>query len=177
MMEENKNIFVIVQVILAIIKKTFIKVSDIAIFLNGIYGTTTITEAKINQMLVECGYQVPKYDFRTSDDVLGDDYIAPTQYYIPTKKVTDTYQVEVSQNDMRYLVWRADILIQILRIDPLKNIDRLTSLFLATSIVYDLVDEDKEIISVETLKSNIQVLQEMLRCGNNTTGGNYARNK
>lgn len=176
MMEENKNIFVIVQVILAIIKKTFIKVSDIAIFLNGIYGTTTITEAKINQMLVECGYQVPKYDFGTSDDVFEDDYIAPTQY-IPTKKVTDAYQVEVLQDDIRYLVWRADILIQILRIDPLKNINLLTSLFLAISIVYDLVDKDKEIISVETLKSNIQVLQEMLRCGNNTTGGNYARNK
>lgn len=160
-MEENKNDFGIVRILSKIKEKGYIEVKDMVLFTNGIYEINTVKEETINKMLEDKEYQVSEKNV-TIDTPIIQGYIAPTEY-IPTIKATGLYEVkQLRTGEEPVLIWKADVLLDILGIKGNYYIDFIASNLLLNSGIYKFYDSHEEPITYsKTLKRNLQYLESL----------------
>ena len=160
-MEENQNNFDIIRVLSKIKEKGYIEVKDMAIFFNALYETNKTTDEKVNRILTEKEYQVAEDDV-TIDTPIIESYIAPTEY-IPTTKAIGLYKVKQLGNRKTILVWRADILLEIIGVNNYYNIDLAASNLLLFGATYRLIDYSyKDVYTIlNAIKSNLQYLESL----------------
>jgi hypothetical protein len=156
-----KKSVVVAKVFLSIKNsKIYVAVADIAIFLNVLFGTHTITGQKVNEMLKATYYQRPKSEAELQRDELID------IKYMPLLKAENLFEVDtiVKNNiEINRLLWNGRILLDIFQIDLEKENYEILDNFCSIAYEYNLINTSKEDINNEVLEENIGYLIEELR--------------
>ncbi len=151
----------------------YMLVSDIAIFLNALFGTYTITGKKVNEMLVATGYQREKNDEEKQRTDLID------IKYLFLNKAKDFAKIDklIKDGEEIYLLkWKPTILLEIFNINLEDKIfnepSSVFNLYEAFEVInsicniayeYNLINTDKEEINEDILDENLEYFKEYLK--------------
>lgn len=162
-----KKAVAVVKVMIAMRKGKFIMVSDIAIFLNYLFGTKGITGEKINKMLVILGYQIQSNDVQANQDKVEKEYTEKTKYRptVNQKGLYEVYEVEKDNKKIKGLKWNGKILIQIFKLDSESetNLKVLASEIISVAEKWELVNQKQDKINEELLIKNLEYLKAFLK--------------
>lgn len=162
-----KKAVAVARVMIAMRKGKFVKVSDIAIFLNCLFGTSNITGEKINKMLVILGYQIQANDVEANQDKVEKEYTEKTKYRptVNKKGLYEVYEIERDKQKIKGLKWNAKILIQIFKLDFEKesNLKVSASEIISVAKKWELVNKKQEKINEELLIKNLEYLKAFLK--------------
>ena len=160
-----KKTIAIARVWLSILNNNiYVSVSDIALFLNVLFGTFTITGQKINEMLEDTGYQRTK----SEEELKRDDLIDIK--YVPLVKAIDFERVDkiIRDNAEIYrLVWKARIILDIFDINFEDDVFTIMDCFYKWAYEYNLINTEKDDIDYNVIEENIKYLIEEFRKVNN----------
>ena len=153
-----KKSVAITRVWLSILKNNiYVSVSDIALFLNVLFGTFTITGQKINEMLEDTGYQLTK----TEKELQRDDLIDIKYLYL--SKANGFAKIDTIIRDgteINRLVWNARVLLDIFDVDLEDEELKVMDSFCNGVYEHNLINTKKDEINYSILEDNISYLKE-----------------
>lgn len=156
----KKSVAVTNVLVSLLMNKTYVAVSEIAIFLNIFLGTHTITGQKINKMLEITGYQRQK----TEEELQRDDLIDIK--YMSLHCIDDLAKIDsiiVDNKKISRLVWKAKILLDIFEINFEKGEMEIMDSIYKNAYKYNLINKENDWIQDDILEENIEYLIEKVK--------------
>lgn len=153
-----KNSIAVAKVWVSIMRnKIYVSVSEIAIFLNVLYGTHTITGQKVNEMLEMAGYQRKA----TDEEQQNPEFL--NSKYINSSKGKDFFEIDTLVKDneeIHRLLWKARVILDIFQIDLKANYFEMLDSFYSGAYEYNLINTEKENIDDNVFDINVSFINE-----------------